>query len=830
MSTFEVILEPVNDAPSFVAGQTVTVLENAGPQAIGWATAINAGPANEAAQAVTFATFTSNSSLFSAGGQPLMALDGTLSFTPAFAQSGTASVTVTATDDGGTANGGINTATATFTINVVSINQPPAFTGGGDVTSDEDVGPQSLLWATGVSAGANEAAQTVSFSTLTTDPGLFISGPSVSPTGVLTYTSAPNANGTATVTVTAQDDGGTANGGVDTTSDTFTLTVAAVNDSPTFAGAGNQTLLEDAGPQALQWATAISPGPSDESTQIVSLSLATTNTALFDVQPLISAAGVLTYTPAANASGVADVTLTVQDDGGIARGGTDTSAVTFTINVTAVNDAPLFTGGGNQSVLEDAGPQAVPWASAIASGPGNEASQHVAFAVLNDDNALFAVQPGLDGSGTLRYTPSPDANGIATITVTAQDDGGTANGGTDSTAAVFTITIDAINDAPSIAATGPQSAKEDDGPQAAALTSFTAGPANESGQTFTVDTTVDHPEFFEAAGQPAVDTAGTLTYIPASGAYGTATVTLTVSDDGGTINGGIDSTAAAFTITLVPLPPTAGNDAYTTTVTNLLTVNASNGVLANDADVNSSSLTVTPQTTTAGLLGGTLTLAADGSFSYQAPLIPGQDQFSYTITNGNGDPATGTITIDVSLAPPPAGTFYLQTGGLSPEVWALGATPPPVAPIADLDADGHPGLTIAGSDGKQGISEAKKQHAWTYETGGSTFSLHGPLTLNLTAASHNFDVGKAETIWLYVYNCPGGSSSVSIAGCTLLAQNKVLIAKWNTTASYATHPVTVSVDADLAPARQLRVRLLVGGADLWIPLAGPYNSSVDYTG
>jgi hypothetical protein len=90
-------------------------------------------------------------------------------------------------------------------------------------------------------------------------------------------------------------------------------------------------------------------------------------------------------------------------------------------------------------------------------------------------------------------------------------------------------------------------------------------------------------------------------------------------------------------ITLVPLPPTAGDDAYSTTVTNLLTAKASNGVLGNDADVNSSTLTVTPQTTTADLLGGTLTLAADGSFTYQAPLIPGQDQFSYRTTNGNGD-------------------------------------------------------------------------------------------------------------------------------------------------------------------------------------------------
>ncbi len=38
------------------------------------------------------------------------------------------------------------------------------------------------------------------------------------------------------------------------------------------------------------------------------------------------------------------------------------------------------------------------------------------------------------------------------------------------------------------------------------------------------------------------------------------------------------------------------------------------------------------------------------------------------------------------------------------------------------------------------------------------------------------------------------------------------------------------MDADLLPARQLRIRLLIGGTKLWIPLVGPYGSSLDYTG
>ena len=71
-----------------------------------------------------------------------------------------------------------------------------------------------------------------------------------------------------------------------------------------------------------------------------------TNPSLFSVAPAVSPTGTLTYTPAANANGVATITLVLQDNGGTADGGVDTSAPqTFTITVTAVNDAPSFTVG-----------------------------------------------------------------------------------------------------------------------------------------------------------------------------------------------------------------------------------------------------------------------------------------------------------------------------------------------------------------------------------------------------------------------------------------------------------------------------------------------------
>ena len=256
----------------------------------------------------------------------------------------------------------------------------------------------------------------------------------------------------ATVTVQIHDNGGTAGGGVDTSpAQTFTIVVSAVNDIPSFASGGDQTVLEDAGDQPVKgWATAISAGPVDEHSQSLNFIVSNNNNSLFSAEPTISSSGTLTYTPAANANGSATVTVQIHDDGGTANGGVDTSAAqTFTINVTAVNDAPSFIVGQNQTVIEDAGVQNAPgWISAMSSGPANESGQSLNFIVSNDNNSLFSAQPTISSDGTLTYTPAPNANGSATVTVQIHDDGGTVNGGIDTSASQsFTINVTPVNDA-----------------------------------------------------------------------------------------------------------------------------------------------------------------------------------------------------------------------------------------------------------------------------------------------------------------------------------------------------------------------------------------------
>ena len=145
-------------------------------------------------------------------------------------------------------------------------------------------------------------------------------------------------------------------------------------------------------------------------------------------------------------------------------------AQTFTISVTAVNDVPSFTKGADQTVLEDAGAQTVAgWATGISAGPANESAQVADFIVTNNNNALFSVQPAVAANGTLTYTPAPNANGSATVTVQVHDNGGTANGGVDTSAAqTFTITVTAVNDVPSFTKGADQTVLEDAGAQTVA--------------------------------------------------------------------------------------------------------------------------------------------------------------------------------------------------------------------------------------------------------------------------------------------------------------------------------------------------------------------------
>jgi hypothetical protein len=149
--------------------------------------------------------------------------------------------------------------------------------------------------------------------------------------GSFTYTPAANFNGSDSFTYQASD------GKLTSAPATVTLTVLPVNDPPSFTLAGsNITIAASAGAQSVNsWATGISAGPPDESSQTVSFEVSNDTPTAFTSQPAIDGNGTLTFTPDPSASGTTvTVTVVAKDTGGTANGGVDTSGPqSFTITL-----------------------------------------------------------------------------------------------------------------------------------------------------------------------------------------------------------------------------------------------------------------------------------------------------------------------------------------------------------------------------------------------------------------------------------------------------------------------------------------------------------------
>ena len=133
-------------------------------------------------------------------------------------------------------------------------------------------------------------------------------------------------------------------------------------------------------------------------------------------------------------------------------------------------------------------------------------------------------------------------SGMATITVTVKDNSGT-------TSVQFLVTVNFVNQAPTINTPANVTINENAGQQTVNLTGIAAG----GGETQTL--TVTASSNISALINPSVtytspNSTGTLTFTPAANSFGTATITVTVKETGGTANGGVDTTSVQFFVTV----------------------------------------------------------------------------------------------------------------------------------------------------------------------------------------------------------------------------------------------------------------------------------------
>ncbi len=258
-------------------------------------------------------------------------------------------------------------------------------------------------------------------------------------------------------------------------------------------------------------------------------------------------------------------------------------------------------------------------------------------------------------------------------------------------------------------------------------------------------------------------TAGAGTFSVTLETGGSATVTATDVTDGSRM------TSISSAIPVTDTAPTAIGDRYSVTQDNTLDV-AATGVLSNDSDAEGQPMAVAVPRPISGPLHGTLTLRADGSFTYTPnPGYVGANSFTYAASASTLTSSPATVSIDVTRA------AYLSASnwpGAFDSNRYLSLTFPAYVPAGSVVT----GATFRHSYRSATIGDTTCYFIAVYD-GGSLLATHGssgsPVSCNATASFVTDTVSLPEiatvaaandaTIVLYVWNSGGRRSLHKLA-------------------------------------------------------------------
>ena len=242
--------------------------------------------------------------------------------------------------------------------------------------------------------------------------------------GVFTYTPNLNTNGADSFVVTVTDRAGA------TAQQFVTLNVAAVNDAPA-AVADTLSATEDS--PVTFTAGQLLGNDTDVESQSLRIASVTSGTG---GTVALNADGNVVFTPTAQFNGSASFSY-IATDGSSANA--VSNSATVTVNVAAVNDAPVAV----DDILTATEDTAVTFMAAQLLGNDTDVeSQSLRIASVTSGTGGTVA---LNADGNVVFTPTSQFNGPATFSYTATD-GSTANA--TSTSTTVTVNVAAVNDAP----------------------------------------------------------------------------------------------------------------------------------------------------------------------------------------------------------------------------------------------------------------------------------------------------------------------------------------------------------------------------------------------
>ncbi|WP_254512328.1 beta strand repeat-containing protein [Anatilimnocola floriformis] len=353
--------------------------------------------------------------------------------------------------------------------------------------------------------------------------------------------------------------------GSETTSDSFTYRVTAANGAVSAPATVSLTVtpVNDA-PVAVADAYTVNEGST------TTLNLAQNDT---DVDSQLNLAsivitqqptngtvtvnndGTVTYVANVGTATSDSFQYTIADQGVAPNGGAVSQPATVTITLTQVANAPTISAIDDLTTNEDTATAAIPFTVGDAETP----VANLTVTAVSDNATLVpnnAANITLGGSGSARtivITPAANQSGTATITVTVTD------GDNQTATETFVVTVAPINDAPTITGAADITTLED---TATAAQTITVGDIETAAADLTVSATSSDVNVVANNGIAITGSGATRQVVvtPVANAFGTSTITLTVSD-------GTTTSQQTFVVTV-----TSVNDAPTLAAIDPVTV------------------------------------------------------------------------------------------------------------------------------------------------------------------------------------------------------------------------------------------------------------------